>query len=76
MASTFNQGVELTDINYQPVEIRQTQPSKAFSNNFDYCMVFPLKGLKFEQQTGETKFVLQALIDADFEIFLLQVDSR
>ena len=23
MASTFNQGVELTDINYQPVEIRQ-----------------------------------------------------
>jgi len=23
MASTFNQGVEMTDINYQPVEIRQ-----------------------------------------------------
>jgi len=72
MASTFNQGgIELADVNYSQIGvIREVAPSRAFSNNFDYCMVFPLIGTKHEQQKGATKFVLQALIDSNFEIFL------
>ena len=44
-------------------------PSKEFSQQFQYCMVFPLEGPQKSEQSGETKATIHTLIASGVEIF-------
>ena len=44
-------------------------PSKDFSQQFQYCMVFPLEGDQKSEQSGDTKATIHTLIASGVEIF-------